>query len=106
MLDLVDRAAVCLFLDLILQDEHLPFQMCNMGSELTFMQGFADSIEQQQMYIANIASRPTIFFAIQLPMFKQSAFLATTGLLLCSIPWAPSLAKPQIMQETITVGDV
>lgn len=77
-----------------------------MGSELTFMQGFADSIEQQQMYIANIASRPTIFFAIQLPMFKQSAFLATTGLLLCSIPWAPSLAKPQIMQETITVGDV
>ena len=39
-------------------------------------------------------------------MFKQSAFLATTSLLLCSIPWAPSLAKPQIMQETITVGDV
>ena len=64
MLDMVDRAAVCLFLDLILQDEHLPFQMCNMGSELTFIQGHADSIEQQQMYIANIASRPTIFLQL------------------------------------------
>ena len=62
MLDLVDRAAVCLLLDLILQDEHLPFQMCNMGSELTFTQGLADSIEQQQMYIAIIVSRPKIFF--------------------------------------------
>jgi hypothetical protein len=106
MLDLVDRAAVCLLLDLILQDEHLPFQMCNMGSELTFIQGHADSIEHQQMYIANIASLPIIIFETQFQMFKQSAFLATTGLLLCSIPWAPSLAKPQIMQETITVGDV
>ena len=47
MLDLVDRAAVCLLLDLILQDEHLPFQMCNMRSELTFTQGLADSIEQK-----------------------------------------------------------
>ena len=64
MLDLVDQAAVCLLLDLILQDEHLPFQMCNMGSELTFTQGLADSIEQQQMYIANIASRPTIFLQL------------------------------------------
>ena len=45
MLDLVDRAAVSLLLDLILQDEHLPFQMCNMGSELTFTQGLAESIE-------------------------------------------------------------
>ena len=47
MLDLVDRAAVCLLLDLILQDEHLPFQICNMGSELIFIRGLADSIEQQ-----------------------------------------------------------
>ena len=60
MLNLVDRAAVDLRLALIVQHEHLPFQICNMGSELTFMQGLAVSIEQQQMYIANIASRPTI----------------------------------------------
>ena len=39
-------------------------------------------------------------------MFKQSLFLATTCLLLCSITGTPSLAKPQIMQETITVGDI
>ena len=64
MLDLVDRAAVSLLLDLILQDEHLPLLMCNMGSKLTFIQGLADSIEQQQMYIANIASRPTIFLQL------------------------------------------
>ena len=39
-------------------------------------------------------------------MFKFSGFLAMTGLMLCSIPGTPSLAKPQIMQETITVGDI
>jgi hypothetical protein len=64
MLNLVDRAAVCLLLDLILQDEDLPVQMCNMGSELTFTQGLAECIEQQQMYIANIASRPIIFLQL------------------------------------------
>ena len=62
MLNLIDRAVVCLLLDLIVQDEHLPFQMCNMGSKLIFIQGLADSIEPQQMYMANFASRHTIFF--------------------------------------------
>ena len=47
-----------------------------------------------------------MLLVIQLLVFKASAFLATTGILLCSIPGTPSLAKPQIMQETITVGDV
>ena len=47
MLNLVDRAAVDLRLALIVQHEHLPSQICNMGSELIFIRGLADSIEQQ-----------------------------------------------------------
>ena len=47
MLNLVDRAAVDLRLDLIVRHEHLLFQICNMGSELIFIRGLADSIEQQ-----------------------------------------------------------
>ena len=47
MLNLIDRAAVDLRLALIVQHEHVPFQICNMGSELIFIRGLADSIEQQ-----------------------------------------------------------
>ena len=34
MLNLIDRAAIDLRLALIVQHEHLLFQICNMGSEL------------------------------------------------------------------------
>jgi hypothetical protein len=47
MLNLIDRAAVDLRLALIVQHEHLLFQICNMGSELILIRGLADSIEKQ-----------------------------------------------------------
>ena len=47
MLNLIDRAAVDLRLALIVQHEHVPFQICNMGSELILIRSLADSIEQQ-----------------------------------------------------------
>ena len=47
MLNLIDRAAIDLRLALIVQHEHLLFQICNMGSELILIRGLADSIEQQ-----------------------------------------------------------